>query len=105
MMSVGTTGTVGIGTLATAIGAGTGMYITRFSILAISGTPECVLSFGTQVSNNQVIAHGVFPAGGGMVSDITTADHFGTNNLPFTFQILSGAGTVDWKATYFAGTA
>ena len=105
IMSVGTTGTVAIGTLSTAIGAGTGMYITRFSILAISGTPECILAFGSQTANNQVIAHGVFPAGGGMVSDITVADHFGTNNLPLTYQILSGAGTVDWRATYFAGTA
>ncbi len=105
MISVGTTGTTGIGTLAAAIGAGTGMYITRFSILAISGTPECILAFGSQTANNQVIAHGLFPAGGGMVSDIAVPDHFGTNNLPLTFQILSGAGTVDWKATYFAGTA
>jgi hypothetical protein len=104
-MSVGVTGTTGIGTLAAAVGAGTGMYITRFSILAISGTPECILAFGTTTNNNQVIAHGLFPAGGGMVSDITVADHYGTNNSPLTYQILSGAGTVDWKVTYFAGTA
>lgn len=104
--SVGTTGTTAIGTLigTATIGVGTGVYITGYHILAISGTPEINLSFGTQKVNNQVIAHGLFPAGGGIARDKSFAHAYGTTQSPLTYEIVSGAGTVSWSVDYFLHT-
>lgn len=104
--NVGTTGTAAIGTLigTSTIGAGTGVYITGFHILVISGTPEVNLAFGTQKINNQVIAHGLFPAGGGIARDRTFPHAYGTTASPLTYEIISGAGTVSWEVDYFLHT-
>jgi hypothetical protein len=104
--SVGTTGTTAIGTLigTSTIGVGTGVYITRFHILAISGTPEVNLAFGSQKTNNQVIAHGLFPAGGGITQALNFPHAFGTTQSPLTYEIVSGAGTVSWAVDYFLHT-
>lgn len=102
----GTSGTIGIGTLVgtSSIGVGTALYITRYSILSISGTPEVILAFGSQTNGNQVVAHGLFPAGAGIAMPINEPHGFGTTNSPLTYQILSGAGTVAWDVDYFVHT-
>ncbi len=100
----GTSGTLGIGTLVAAPGASTAAYITNFRIVAISGTPEVILAFGTVTNGNQIVHHGLYPAGGGIANPIPYPHGYGTTNSPLTYQILSGAGTVSWDVDYFAHT-
>lgn len=106
ILNAGTVGTAAIGTLVSsaAVGAGTSLFVTGYEILAISGTPEVALSFGTTIIGNQVISHGLFSAGGGVTKAKTFATNYGTTNAPLTYQIVSGSGTVSWSVDYFLHT-
>lgn len=102
----GTAGTTAIGTLvgSATVGAGTALYPTNYRIIAISGTPEVILAFGSVTNGAQVIHHGLYPAGGGIASPISYPHGYGTTNAPLTYQILSGSGTVSWDVDYFLHT-
>lgn len=104
IVSAGTTTNGTIGTLVAAQGVGTTSYITGFHVLAVSGTPEVLLSYGLQATGAQVIARGVFPAGGGIARDKTYPHGYGTTNSAVTFNVLSGSGTVSWSVDYFNAT-
>lgn len=106
ILHAGTSGTTGIGTLVTAaaIGAATALYPTGVRIVVISGTLEVALAFGSQVNGNQVIHHGLYPAGGGIAYSPIYPHGYGTTNSALTYQIISGAGTVSWDVDYFLHT-
>lgn len=106
ILTYGTSGTSVIGTLVAAGGTGTSIYVTSYSIDGDSttlGTAEVILSFGTQVTGTAVLFratlntlnevasmnYGAFPVGGGIT------------NLPLTYLIQTGAGSVSWNITYF----
>lgn len=99
--SGGTTSAGTIGTLISAPAVGTTMYITGFHVLQVSGTAETVLSFGLQTSGNQVLAHGSFPAGGGIAEPKTFPSGYGATGTALTWNILSGSGTIDLHVDYF----
>lgn len=99
VVSNGAVGTAAAGTLVAAPAAGVGVYVNSFNFTAMSGTLDMCLSFGTQLSGNQVIARGLFAPGGGIALGVTNPSYYGTAAAPLTFQIVSGAGSASWSVT------
>lgn len=93
-------GTAAIGTLVSAAGAGTGIYINSYALTVMSGTLDMCLSFGLGSTSNQVVARGYFPPGGGVALSFDHPSFYGTANSALTYQILGGAGTASWAVTY-----
>lgn len=93
-------GTAAIGTLVSAVGAGTGIYVNSLQLIAMSGTLDMCLSFGLGSTTNQVVSRGLFPAGAGIALSFPNSSFYGTSNSALTYQILGGAGTASWQVTY-----
>ena len=100
VLSANVSGTLGIGTLVSAIGAGTGIYVQSIALDVGSGTLDLCLSFGTQITGAQVGNRGAYTTYGGIAQSFPQASFFGTSNSPLTYQILGGAGTAYWNVTY-----
>lgn len=105
ILTVGTSGTVAIGTLVAAPGVGTSIYVCGFSIDGDSttlGTADVCLSFGSATSGSAVLFRATLATLNDVASrDFTYAVNAGITNSPLTFQIVNGAGTVSWSAQYF----
>lgn len=93
-------GTGAVGTLVSAIGAGTGIYINSIILTAMSGTLDMCLSFALGSTTNQVVQRGLYVPGGGVALSFDNPSFYGTANSALTYQILGGAGTASWQVTY-----
>lgn len=93
-------GTGAIGTLVSAVGAGTGIYVNSIIMTPMSGTLDMCLSFGLGSTTNQVVARGYFVPGGGIVQSFDNPSFYGTANSALTYQILGGSGTAVWQVNY-----
>lgn len=102
VLSQGTTGTAAIGTLVGAPGAGSQIWVTSYNIVVSSGTPEICLSYGTATQGSLVITRGAFSQGQGIAQNLMPPDCSNVFNQPLTFQIISGAGTVNWNVNYYS---
>jgi hypothetical protein len=100
VLSAGTTTAGTIGTLITAPGAGTGIYINSLSINALSGTPEIVLSYALQAAGNQVVNRGAYAVGGGIANAFPHPSYYGTAAAALTWNLLANVGTVSIAVTY-----
>ncbi len=100
VLSAGTTTNGTIGTLVVAAGAGTGIYVNSFSVNALSGTPEIVLSYALQAAGNQVVNRGAYPVGGGIAMSFPHPSYYGTANAALTWNTLANSGTFSLAVTY-----
>jgi acylphosphatase len=100
VLSTGTTTSGTIGTLVAAAGAGTGIYINAFSLNALSGTPEIILSYALQAAGNQVVNRGAYVPGAGITESYPYPSYFGTANAALTWNVVAGAGTVSYMVNY-----
>lgn len=105
ILSTGTAGTLGVGTLVAAPGVGTAIYVCSYSVDGDSsalGTAEAILSFGTAVTGSGVL----FRATLNTLNDPSQLAYAhpvngGLTNTPLTYKIQSGAGSIAWNVTYF----
>lgn len=105
ILTTGTAGTLGVGTLVAAPGVGTAIYVCSFSVdgdSSVLGTAEVILSFGTVVTGSGVL----FRATLATLNDVANQSfpypvNGGLTNTPLTYKIQSGAGTVSWNVSYF----
>lgn len=98
----GTSGAAVFGTIVSAVGAGTKIYLAGVSMIVASGTVDCGITTNVAGSTGTgVYARGNFPPGGGMDQDFIPPIQSGTNGTLCYF--LNGAGTVDFQVQYWVG--
>lgn len=102
-MVQGTTATAVWGTIQAASGSGTKQYVSRTSIVVVSGTVDiAVTNSGIGGSTGAgVLERGVFPPGGGITNNYDPVMVSGTNGTLAYW--LGGAGTVDITVNYWQG--
>jgi len=101
----GTLGTAGgslFGTLSAASGAGTKHYISGYSIVVQSGTPDVRILTGTAIQGTGVLTAGQFPPGGGIARDLNPPFVTGTNS-EIIYHFV-GAGSAFIVVNYWKGT-
>lgn len=105
ILSAGTAGTAAIGTLVAAPGAGTAIYICSFTVDGDSttlGTTEVILSFGTQTTGTAVLFRATINnLNETVLMPYTYPVNCGVTNLPLTYLINSGAGSIAWTVQYY----
>lgn len=104
--TLGTTGAAVYGTMVSAVGAGTSIYLTGLSIVVQSGTVDCAIANGTfgpagGPGGANVYARGAFPAGGGVARPYPNVVQSGTNGTLIYW--MGGAGTAYFLADYWIG--
>jgi len=98
--TLGTAGAAAFwGTLLAPVGAGTFAYLTGFSVVVHSGTPEVAITNNVAGSTGAgVITRGVFPPGGGIARDLNPVYSTVANG---TIAYLINAGTASFNLTYW----
>ncbi len=106
ILTIGTAGTLGVGTLVGSQGVGTAIYVTSYAIDGDSsalGTAEVILSFGTAVTGTAVLFRATLNSLNSVASHNFGAFpvNAGITNTPLTYLIQSGAGSIAWNVSYF----
>ena len=98
--TLGTAGAAAFwGTLLAPVGAGTFAYLTGFSVVVHSGTPEIAITNNVAGSTGAgVITRGVFPPGGGIARDLFPVYNTVANG---TIAYMINAGTASFNITYW----
>lgn len=104
--TLGTTGAAVFGTLLSAVGAGTNIYLTGITMVVQSGTVDLAVANGTGgpatgPGGLNTYARGLFPIGGGMREEFSPVIKSGTNGTLVYW--MGGAGTAYFTAQYWVG--
>jgi len=97
--ALGTAGGSAWGTLIPAVGSGTVIYTSGLEMVVHSGTVDCVLSYGTALTGEAVLARGNFAQNGGIIRDFSIPIA-STANAELCYE-LAGAGTVFFAVNYW----
>lgn len=90
-----------IGTLVSAPGASTSLWVTNLTVSNYAGTTEPCVSFGLAQTGNGVLFRGQLGAQGGIQKNYLPAYNGGTTNAALTWNMLTGSGSVSYSVTYF----